>query len=137
MKESESQESERFYFLPIPLRLRRKLDWWSLKQKRKNKLVTILAVYFDASEIEHCDWFALPLMLKIPQSSFYWIISDGVMTEIGNVLHYDSITILVSKFINFHEFTTVSDLFLQAIKDSILERERKCRNEHRCTLITS
>ena len=63
-------------------------------------------------------------MLTIPQSSFYWIISDGVMTEIGNVLHYDSITTLVSKFINFHEFTTVSDLFLQAIKDSILEIER-------------
>ena len=66
--ESESEESECFHFLPIPLMspslmIQWKLDCRSRKHKRKTQPIT-------RSRIEHCDWFTLPLLLATPTMQF-------------------------------------------------------------------
>ena len=66
--ESELGRIKTFPFLLIPfttpsLMIQWKLDCRSRKQKRKNQPIT-------KSEIEHCRWFILPLLLATPTMQF-------------------------------------------------------------------
>ena len=66
--ESESEESERFHFLPTPLMtpslmIQWKLDCRSRKEKRKNQPITMLGIHV-------CDWFIHPLLLPTPTMQF-------------------------------------------------------------------
>ena len=53
------------------------------KKKRKNQPIT-------RPGKEHCDWF-IPLCFRLRQSSFYLIVSDGVISGMGVLLPTPSI----------------------------------------------
>ena len=66
--ESESEESERFHFFPIPFTSPSLMIQWKLscrrrKQKWKNQPIT-------RPGIEHCHWFILSLLLATPTMQF-------------------------------------------------------------------
>ena len=100
--ESESEESERFHFLPIPLvtpslMIQWKLDCRSRKQKRKNKPITVLV-------LRSCEYNSTNNMALIRQTtlayssasasdsdSFHEIVGDGVISGISVLLPTPSV----------------------------------------------
>lgn len=75
---TELEECERFHFLPIPLKaLTHNLIQW-IPQKRKNQPITLRVLRPSDG-------------LRLRQSSFHWVIGDGVVRDVDGFLQIPSI----------------------------------------------
>ena len=89
MTESESEESERFHFFQLRLRLRRLCSTYDLVKTRLLESAEVEGLTNHNAHPRLCDWLVLLLLLRTPTIWFSLDhkqnVNNGIVSEIGTL----------------------------------------------------